>query len=803
MILNTDKPEVIHSETPIRRIDMSIMDAESIAVMLEYSRDGFYSNKELAPIREYATNARDAHIEAGIPERPIEITLPNQLNPELRIRDFGKGLTINQLEDVYFRYWKSTKRGSNAVNGCLGIGAKSAFAYAPAYTVITWCGGMKTVGTGQKNGFADIIYHQPNTNGESDGVEIVIPVEQKDIYKFIHEATKFFKYWDIRPIFHNVEQNTFEQNTLKEAFNIMDTPPFISGDGWAVRPAGYGHGESKAIMGFVAYDIDWEQVKNSLAPEIALKINGIFDFLRENITSLYFPLGSLSFTPNRESLQYNELTIKVLSEKLQQIYGSLLNLITSKISNAPSIWEAKIRYNKIFNKELDGFEKTEIYGGNLSTLENILKNRVVWNGIVITNGYFEGVGDWDETTGKVERCHHLEGFESIFETYVKDEQRIGIKLSVKDEERIGIKLSSSGRKRRRYRYGYGNKIICSPRSMVIVQDTDSPSSAKALAHWFLYKANKEFQQIYILNLTNAGVKTDFFKYYNFDTVPVSYVSQNMLLIKAYQKSIRAPHGSNTAAAELRESRPIYCPYIVIENRRKNNYIRSLTWNYENVNVRGISGGGYYVVYSKNSFTFNGREIEHDNSYIFWQSIYDLALIAGVDVPEKVYGIHPRTAESEWFKEAIEDGSWTSIDSWVKDNENALPKEIIKKVLAFNDICDGRVGIPIASQIASHLINNDGVAGKYFKEIADFPKYWNMKNIPTCLRLDSTYLPDEIIRETFIKMNDEMKAKYPLLFKVGDDSRISQNNPADSYHKITDETAKELGDYINIIDCYGV
>src|SRR5579862_6090082 len=135
MILNTDKPEVIHTGAPIRRIDMNTMDAESIAVMIENSRDGFYSNKELAPLREYSTNARDSHIASGMPYRPIEITHPTVMEPELKIRDFGKGLTIDQLEEIYFKYWKSTKRNTNDQNGCLGIGAKSAFAYAPFYTV--------------------------------------------------------------------------------------------------------------------------------------------------------------------------------------------------------------------------------------------------------------------------------------------------------------------------------------------------------------------------------------------------------------------------------------------------------------------------------------------------------------------------------------------------------------------------------------------------------------------------------------------------------------------------------------------
>ena len=49
-------------------------------------RNQLYSDKETAVLREYATNAADAHIEAGIPDKPIQISLPSRFNLELKIR---------------------------------------------------------------------------------------------------------------------------------------------------------------------------------------------------------------------------------------------------------------------------------------------------------------------------------------------------------------------------------------------------------------------------------------------------------------------------------------------------------------------------------------------------------------------------------------------------------------------------------------------------------------------------------------------------------------------------------------------
>ncbi len=777
MILNPNNPEVAHSSEPIRRIDMSQMDAESIQVMLENSRDGFYSNKILAPIREYSTNASDAHIEAGISERPIEITLPTAMEPELKIRDFGKGLTIDQLTDIYFKYWKSTKRNTNELNGALGIGCKSFFAYSDVFTVISICDGYKTVVTGQRNGFADVIYHQQTD--EPSGIEIVGPIQSKDIERFVSEALNFFQYWDVKPVLKNVDEEI-----VKAAFAMMETKPFLFGDGWSVRPAGYGAGKTVAVMAKVAYTIDWEQVKSSIAPELFNKIGGIFTFLQENLTTLKFDNGTLAFTPNRESLQYNDVTVNELGKKLTAIYDSLLNLITSKVSDAANLWEAKIRYNMIFRKELDGFDKAFVYGGNLQTIERLLSNRIQWNGITITNGMFEGLSDWCAIEGKVGN-YKDDSFTPVLTTYVKNDNKTGV---------VAVKTTS----RRRRRYGYGSsaesKIICSPKSVVLIQDTDKPFLAKGLAAWMFYKSGMDISQVYVLDLHNAEVKDEFYKEFNFETVPVKSVGDNEGLIKSYLKSIRAPR--STAGNSLRGvSRPLNCPYMTIENRRSGTYVSGTYWRTEDVNARGVDGGGYYVVYTKSSFFYNGIEFSHDEANQFWQSIYDLALVAGVDLP-KVYGIHQKTAESVWFKKAVENGDWTNLSEFVTENIELLPKDILKTMDAYWNADTNRIGIQAAKELLPMLSNPNGTAGEFFYEITEFVKYWNIKDITTWLRVKG-FDAEETETERFKAVNAEMRKKYPLLFKTNAQAAVIECDEDSS--KLDFPMVRELAEYINLVD----
>src|SRR5690606_19893214 len=83
-----------------------------------------YSDPVAAVIREYACNAYDSHIAAGNTD-PILVTLPTHASPEFVVQDFGIGLSIDDLRDVYSMYGRSLKRESNDMVGQLGLGCKS------------------------------------------------------------------------------------------------------------------------------------------------------------------------------------------------------------------------------------------------------------------------------------------------------------------------------------------------------------------------------------------------------------------------------------------------------------------------------------------------------------------------------------------------------------------------------------------------------------------------------------------------------------------------------------------------------
>ena len=158
---------------------------EGLSHIFNVLRNQLYSDKVLAVIREYSCNAVDAHTEVGKDE-PILVTLPNQLSPYYKVRDYGRGLTEKEIGEIYVMYGESTKRGTNEQIGQLGLGSKSAFAYGDNFVINSFVKGRKT----SYNAFIDstqicqISKMEWEKSKEKDGVEIVVPVKNDDFRAF-------------------------------------------------------------------------------------------------------------------------------------------------------------------------------------------------------------------------------------------------------------------------------------------------------------------------------------------------------------------------------------------------------------------------------------------------------------------------------------------------------------------------------------------------------------------------------------------------------------------------------------------
>lgn len=146
-----------------------------------------YPNPIEASVREVISNAIDAVNELPESERsPVEITSPNLLNPFFTVRDYGIGMSPEDVEKIYPNYGVSTKTENLSAVGSHGLGGKAPLAYTNRFDLETTKDGITTKFTMQKiNGEAEIEIHSSEKNKLAvSGTTVTIPVFSKDVAEF-------------------------------------------------------------------------------------------------------------------------------------------------------------------------------------------------------------------------------------------------------------------------------------------------------------------------------------------------------------------------------------------------------------------------------------------------------------------------------------------------------------------------------------------------------------------------------------------------------------------------------------------
>ena len=296
-------------------------------------RSQIYSDKLLAVIREYSTNAMDANKEAGY-TGPINVTIPNAFQPTLSFRDYGKGMSDEEVINTYIKYGNSTKRNSNDYTGCLGIGSKAGFAYGDTFTIIsyqrmyitTWLARIDE----SKRGTISIVNQVVNKSNIKTGVEIQVPIRKADIDTCTHKARDFFKYWKLQPTINiDIEQPKYLEQT--DDYSIIN------------KTYSY-HQKAKVFMGNILYPVDVDQLPSSA--QLLLSSDTII---------VNAPLGCLDIAANRETLEYSQRTIDGLTAIAHNVICDLSNNLTQSIKHCSTRIQASLeacKYDNILQNTL-------------------------------------------------------------------------------------------------------------------------------------------------------------------------------------------------------------------------------------------------------------------------------------------------------------------------------------------------------------------------------------------------------------------------------------------------------------------
>ena len=197
--------------------------------MFKILSDSLYSDKVMAVIRELSTNANDAHVAAGN-KNPFKVTLPTQANPNFTVRDYGTGLSQEDMEELYTTYGASNKNDSNDFTGCLGLGSKSPFAYTKSFSTTSFYNGQayNYIAAMDENGVPSLSLFGVTDTDEPNGLEISFAVKQHDFQEFTNKSKRIFHYFKTKPIMEGGTCNLLENHEYSH-HNVI-----IEGKNWRV-----------------------------------------------------------------------------------------------------------------------------------------------------------------------------------------------------------------------------------------------------------------------------------------------------------------------------------------------------------------------------------------------------------------------------------------------------------------------------------------------------------------------------------------------------------------------------------------
>ncbi len=286
---------------------------------------GLYANKVRAIIRELSCNAVDSHAAAGKKDTPFDIHLPNAIEPHFSIRDYGTGLSHEQVTNIYTTYFESTKTASNEFIGALGLGSKSPFSYTDNFTVTAIKDGKKGIYTAFINeaGVPSIALMMTEDTDEPSGVEVKFSVNDRyDFDKFRQEARNVYKHFSLKPVISGNDSFTFE---LVD-YESKDIIPGVN----TYKSAGY---HSVAIMGNIAYPIEIPKSDDSLGDLRNLLSCGL---------EMHFGIGELDFQASREGLSYIPQTIAAIKSKLEALNTALATVIAREADAIANLWDRAV-----------------------------------------------------------------------------------------------------------------------------------------------------------------------------------------------------------------------------------------------------------------------------------------------------------------------------------------------------------------------------------------------------------------------------------------------------------------------------
>lgn len=364
MKISTEKRELttqgLTEENEVRNFTI-----KADAAMFKMLSSTLYTHKIRAVIRELTCNAWDAHQAAKRFDIPVDVHMPTYLEPYFEVKDYGKGLSQENVMKLFSTYGESTKQGSNKEIGGFGIGSKSPFCYVDSFIVESRHDGVKTIYNAyiEANGSPSIVVmgSSPMEKEELSGITVKMNCANKDFNEFDREGRYVLRMFNNPYVKWNLGvalplsvkyQNEFGMSldTNKEALRGIF-----------------------ARMGNVLYPIP-ELAYNTFKHPRHGYYDSVFNYMHGKSMIMNFNIGELEVAPSREQLSLTEASKKNITRRLTEFLDAFIAERQKVINGFKKPWECVDSANifrDIVNIKGIPFKNSELFFKEDNLIEEI------------------------------------------------------------------------------------------------------------------------------------------------------------------------------------------------------------------------------------------------------------------------------------------------------------------------------------------------------------------------------------------------------------------------------------------------
>lgn len=302
-------------------------------VIMEILRGKMYSDPIYTICQEITSNARDAHREVKQGGKPIVVKFPAELDDSFYIQDFGPGISPSRMSDVFIKYGSSTKRDNNRETGGFGLGAKTPFAYSDMFNIVTVTEEdhkhirREYIAYIDETRIGAISLTKTEETTDPTGTKIILRAKKDDAGEFEEGILKSCYFWKTRPKLY--PEIDYEWPKPEYAYTSK------SGK-WAIESeSSYSADEILAIVDGIQYPL-----KNLVVPDK-------YRSLLKSRIRMFFRVGEVKVTANREAIEVSDKTKKKIFEILDDVDDEINSYARNKVLACSDIYEAIKEYEKI------------------------------------------------------------------------------------------------------------------------------------------------------------------------------------------------------------------------------------------------------------------------------------------------------------------------------------------------------------------------------------------------------------------------------------------------------------------------